>query len=85
MAHTNNLDVRGYEKAIVIGNGDFSGTLHFRAWKNQDDCTRDAPPDVDVDLPHGFFTEAVKVYLYCKLRSAVDTYVPELLNKLIRF
>lgn len=83
MSHTIELEVPEYDKAIIICNGDFSGTAHLRMWKLGFDFHKERAPDVDVDLPHGTVVAIVRAYLHRWLPSLAETWIPRLIDRLI--
>lgn len=83
MSHTIHLASPEFDKAIVVCNGDFSGKLQFRAWKSIDGW-EDREPDVSVDLPDGFGVPFVKAYILYRVPSLVETWLPKLLDRIIR-
>lgn len=84
MSHTIPLGSPRFDKAVVVCNGDFSGTVRFRAWKRIDDYAAEKEPDVSVDLPDGFAIPFVRAYLERQIPSLLQTWLPKLLDRLIR-
>lgn len=84
MSHTIPLGSPKFDKAIVICNGDFSGEIHFRAWKYIGDYTAEKKPDASVDLPDGLGIPFVKAFILYQASSLVETWLPRLLDKIIR-
>lgn len=83
MSHTILIAVPDYDKAVIICNGDFSGTAHLRMWKSIDGWERQSP-DVDVDLPHGTIVGIVRAYVLYRAAPLVETWLPRLLDRILR-
>lgn len=83
MSHTTPIGVPGYDKAVVICNGDFSGTAHVRMWRSIDGYETRAP-DVDVDLPHGTIVGIVHAYIMYRAAPLVETWLPKVLDRILR-
>ncbi len=51
--HSTKVKVPGYEAAVILHNGDWSGDAHVRAWVkgDPDKSFTNLPPDLDVTLP----------------------------------
>ena len=84
MSHTIPLGSPKYDQAVAVCNGDFSGKVSLRAWKSIDDYAANREPDVSVDVPDGLVVPLVRAYLERRIPSLVESWLPKLLDKLVR-
>ncbi len=83
MSHTIHLEVPGYSDAVIICNGDFSGTVHVRMWRKAGAADLNEAPDVDVDLPNGTVVALIRAYVQYTLPGLLESWLPKVLDMVV--